>query len=392
MSDGSIVLMGGSGDAGNTNDTWRSTDNGATWTEMNPSSGWSERFSHTSVVNSGNTIFLMGGAETTHLLNDTWRSSNYGASWTLVNASSGWPTRFMHSSVVLGNNNIILMGGVATGGGYLNDTWKSTDNGATWIEMNASSGWSARENPVCVSMSDGSIVLMGGSGDSGRLNDVWRSTDEGATWTRVNPNSDWSAREMHSGGVMPEGSIVVMGGNDGGLKNDTWILALAGSSAQNPVHIFTSMGSYNVALTARDASGYNTLLMKKYIAASDLQAAFTWACNATVPYQVDFHDTSTTSFPPIESLWWNFGDGSGMNYDESAPMHTYSGIATFTVNLTSWDSLGAHKSALVAVTPCTASNVIRPGGTVFIGESGLDITAAVPAGDYHRLVARGPQI
>ena len=45
-----------------------------------------------------------------------------------------------------------------------------------------------------VVMPDGSIVLMGGN-DYGLKNDVWRSTDNGATWTEVNASAGWSARD-----------------------------------------------------------------------------------------------------------------------------------------------------------------------------------------------------
>jgi len=33
-----------------------------------------------------------------------------------------------------------------------------------------------------VATSTGTLYMMGGKGASGNLNDVWKSTDEGATW------------------------------------------------------------------------------------------------------------------------------------------------------------------------------------------------------------------
>jgi hypothetical protein len=42
--------MGGYDGVGGKNDTWRSTNNGATWTLMNASSGWTVRWVHTSVI------------------------------------------------------------------------------------------------------------------------------------------------------------------------------------------------------------------------------------------------------------------------------------------------------------------------------------------------------
>jgi hypothetical protein len=86
-------------------------------------------------------------------------------------------------------------------------------------------------------MPDGSIVLMGGHGSGGWKNDVWRSTDNGATWTQL-PDAAWSARNAHSSVVTPDGSIVLMGGFAGysTYYNDVWLLNPAGSSEQNPSH------------------------------------------------------------------------------------------------------------------------------------------------------------
>ncbi len=115
----------------------------------------------------------------------------YDASWTLVNASPGWQARRYHSSVVMPDGSIILTGGntnLGTPAIYVNDVWRSTDNGATWTQMTAGAAWEARAGHTTVAMPDGSIILMGGGGidtygDPITLNDVWRSTDSGKTWT-----------------------------------------------------------------------------------------------------------------------------------------------------------------------------------------------------------------
>ncbi|MFA6363196.1 kelch repeat-containing protein [Methanoregula sp.] len=214
--DGSIVLTGGSNGA-LLRDTWRSTDKGATWALMNASSGWAARENHNSVVLPDDSIVLLGGwGSSKKHLNDTWRSTDKGATWALMNASSGWPARENHNSVVLSDGSIVLFGGW-NNVTDLNDTWRSTDKGATWTLMNASSGWAARESQASVVLSDDTIVLMGGwDGDNDR-NDTWQSTDKGATWTLVNPGSGWTARDGHSAVAMPDDSIILLGG-----WGDTW--------------------------------------------------------------------------------------------------------------------------------------------------------------------------
>ncbi|MCX6692528.1 MAG: hypothetical protein NTW33_10920, partial [Methanoregula sp.] len=72
--------------------------------------------------------------------------------------------------------------------------------------------WSTRVGHTSVVMPDGSIVFMGGYDGHSLKNDVWRSTDNGATWILVNASAGWSARWRHSSVVMPDGSIVLMGG------------------------------------------------------------------------------------------------------------------------------------------------------------------------------------
>ena len=95
---------------------------------------------------------------------------------------------------------------------------------------------------------------MGGQA-LGNVNDVWRSADNGATWTQVNASAGWTARWAHTSVAMPDGSIVLMGGSDGGYKHDVWRFRPAGSSAQNPSHTYTAAGIYQVALQAFSTPG-----------------------------------------------------------------------------------------------------------------------------------------
>ncbi len=128
------------------------------------------------------------------------------------------------SSVALPDGSIVVMGGTPNGGTYYNDTWLSTDNGATWTQQTASAEWTARHEFSSVALPDGSIVVMGGYDDTGNKNDVWRSTDKGATWTRQTAGAEWTARYSQSSVAMPDGSIVLIGGHDDvtGVTNDVW--------------------------------------------------------------------------------------------------------------------------------------------------------------------------
>jgi hypothetical protein len=227
ISDGSIVMMGGyMEEVTNYNDVWRSTNNGVTWTQQTASAGWTARLSHTSVAMTDGSIVLMGGKTSfppaaLAVVNDVWRSTDNGATWTQQTASAGWTARYGHTSVVLPDGSIVLMGGYSSTGGYKNDVWRSTDNGATWTQQTASAGWTARYRHTSVVLTDGSIVLMGG-GTPTLKNDVWRSTDKGATWTQLTGGAEWSVRDDAVGVVLSDGSIVLLGGFDGSSKDDVW--------------------------------------------------------------------------------------------------------------------------------------------------------------------------
>jgi hypothetical protein len=192
---------------------------GVAWVEQNASAGWTARNYFGSVVLADGSILVVGGQDGGGYKNDTWRSTDKGVTWVEQNASSGWSARRV-STVVTVDSSIILMGGYD--GDYNNDTWLSTDNGTTWSIVNASPGWSARAYGSSVGLSTGNIVLMGGEGGGGYLNDTWRSTDNGSTWTLQNTSSGWEARRHFSSGGLSDGSIVLVGGDGASYYNDTW--------------------------------------------------------------------------------------------------------------------------------------------------------------------------
>ena len=336
--------MGGNDGSTPLNDTWRSTDNGATWTQQTAHAGWSARYGHSSVALGDGSIVLMGGSNSiSSAKNDTWRSTDNGATWTRVNASSGWTARWGHSSVVMPDGSIVLMGG--WDGSPKNDTWRSTDKGATWTLVNASAGWSARTLHSSVVAPDGNIVLIGGSNSISSLkNDVWRSMDNGATWMLVNASAGWSARDAHTSVPTPEGILLIGGVDSGGDRNDIWRFNPAGSSVQNPSHTYTATGIYQVVLLAFNSAGNDRMPKTGYITVTTGTpapvAGFTAnITNSTVPFAVQFTDTSTGS----PTSWnWNFGDANSST--EQNPVHTFVDPKVFDVMLKATNPGGSSTS------------------------------------------------
>jgi len=367
LPDGSIVLMGGydgQGINGYYNDTWRSTDNGSTWKQMNASSGWSQRAQHSCVALPDGSIVLMGGSgpDGETYKNDTWRSTDNGSTWTQITSHAKWPARTLHRSVTMSDGSIVLMGGQIAGDTYVNDVWRSTDNGTTWIEMNISAGWTPRTRFSSVTMPDGSIVLMGGA--EGDLNDTWRLTNNGVTWTQLTEHADWSARYSHSSVAMPDGSIVLMGGRAAdGWKNDVWRFTPAGSSAQNPSHTYVVPGMYNVSLQIYNVAGYNSTRKAGYITVTVPVAPITIfsgiPASGTDPLFVTFNDTST-GFP---TSWnWSFrnitpGNNTQIWFSTSPnPTHTF-GVGNYSIVLNASNSIGYNLSAQVTFINVTSTPV-----------------------------------
>ena len=177
------------------------------WVLQNTSSGWQPRYYHSTVAQADGSIILTGGVGTSSY-NDTWRSTDNGATWTLMSASSSWQPRYGHSVAVDIGDYMVLTGGLS-GTVYKNDTWFSNSDGAGWT-MWVTGGWQPRLGHSTVAMPDDSIILTGGTygGSGNRYNDTWRGTLHGSTWTLMNASSGWSAREFHSTALMSDGSII----------------------------------------------------------------------------------------------------------------------------------------------------------------------------------------
>ena len=269
LPDGSIVLIGGQDiDNNGLNDVWRSTDQGATWTQMTAAAEWTPRYGHTSVALPDGSIVLMGGGSS----HSVWRSTDQGATWTQMTAAAEWSGRMGHTSVALPDGSIVLMGGYDGSITRRNDVWRSTDQGATWTQLTAAAPWVGRMDHTSEALPDSSIVLIGGTYYDGGfiyLNDVWRSMDQGASWKQTTAAAEWTPRYDHASVTLPDSSIVLMGGMDRGggedWNNGVFRLETADSTEQHPAYTYNNPGIYSVALQVYNASGYSNLRKEAYI-------------------------------------------------------------------------------------------------------------------------------
>lgn len=197
-----------------------STD-GTNWIFATVNAAFPSRENHTSLV-FNDKIWVIGGYNGGYL-NDTWYSTD-GATWfqAAPNAApSSFPSRSGHTSVVF-NSAMWVIGGV--NGSAQNDTWSSLD-GLHWNQgtNGASNSFTARYNHASLLFSN-KLWVFGGHGGSGAVNDTWSSSD-GVTWAQVNNgfSNSFTNRYFHTA-LSFNGRMWVLGGDDGSGNqlNDVW--------------------------------------------------------------------------------------------------------------------------------------------------------------------------
>jgi PKD repeat protein len=126
------------------------------------------------------------------------------------------------------------------------------------------------------------------------------------------------------------------------------------STAQNPSHTYTSVGTYDVSQLVVGASGSNALTVQHYIrTVAPVIANFVGSpTNVRTNTPVQFSDQSTGT--PTSWLW-NFGDG--VTVTQQNPAHTYTVHGIYTVSLTV--SNGLSVSNLVRTNYIVASKPQR---------------------------------
>jgi PKD repeat protein len=120
--------------------------------------------------------------------------------------------------------------------------------------------------------------------------------------------------------------------------------ATAGSASQNPLHVFTSLGTYDVTLTVKDKSSGQHACATRIIVTDLVCSAAADANGGNFPLDVTF-TASATGGDPNYDFMWDFGDGTPHGSGEMA-MHTYDAAGIVHVALMGEDAL---------MVPCSAS-------------------------------------
>jgi chitinase len=133
----------------------------------------------------------------------------------------------------------------------------------------------------------------------------------------------------------------------------------AAATGVSAIHTFDLPGTYNVVLTVTDDRGLATASAPKPVLVSQATAPMaSFTASPTDPVAgvtvVQFNGSASIPSPGhhIESLEWDFGDGSPHVFGETAS-HTYTTPGTYTVVLVVTDSTGQRSVASKTVTVAT---------------------------------------
>ena len=168
-----------------------------------------------------------------------------------------------------------------------------------------------------------------------------------------------------------EGESIAFAGNSTGYDQPLVYFWLFGdgsnSTQQNPVHQYNSNGTYTVTLTVTDADGsYDSSNMTITVDDATPSADFNYIPSSpTEGEQVNFTDASS-SYDPIASWSWTFGDGNISTVQNSTNIYIQNG--TYVINLTVTDSDGSVSSVTQTITVLDTEPIASLSGDASLNE------------------------
>jgi parallel beta-helix repeat protein len=231
---------------------------------------------------------------------------------------------------------------------------------------------STEQNPLHVYTSTGTykvtLTISGGDGSDTATGTVF------VTGGSIGPVSQTSARFTASPTAGRAPLEVQFTDRSSGAEEWTWDFGDGSTSAeQNPVHVYTSTGTYKVTLTISGEDGSATTtgtvmaIGGSIGPGSKVSARFTAGPIAgRAPLEVQFTDRSSGA----EEWTWDFGDGT--KSAEQNPVHVYTSSGTYTVTLSVSGADGSDSA--------TGSVIVIGGSTIPGGNAKAQFTASPIAG------------
>ncbi|TVR81371.1 MAG: PKD domain-containing protein [Chitinophagaceae bacterium] len=129
------------------------------------------------------------------------------------------------------------------------------------------------------------------------------------------------------------------------------------STSENPVHIYTVPGIYNITLTVESLDGCVDSIVKNIEIYPQPNASFTISSDICEGEQIQFNNTSSISIGVLNYMW-DLGDGNVSI--SSNPIHSYDTAGVYEVTLIAYSNFGCvdtvQQSVIVYPTPTANFN------------------------------------
>ena len=226
----SILLFGGEGVFGDTNQLILLNLSHLEWESLSPFASPKERRGHQMVYNSQDQIaFLFGGFSDFPSLDITRLYSLVNNTW-WHSSGLGPDRRFDHSMTYDSINNRVVLFGGSNESQLFSDTWIFNFQNYSWNQIITNPTPSARKNhSMAFDPSSGSVLLFGGEGDTDRFDDTWVFDVSTQVWQKMSPSMSPSARFGHSITVDGSKGKAVLYGGDDGIPGEIWKRKLGNS-------------------------------------------------------------------------------------------------------------------------------------------------------------------
>ena len=126
----------------------------------------------------------------------------------------------------------------------------------------------------------------------------------------------------------------------------TWSFPTSSLLVYNPKHFFSTTGNHQVSVIVSNQYGCQNSLTKTVPIYSPYASFNTTPLSGCAPHSITITNTST-SFAPIASYFWSFGDGTFSNL--ASPTHNYPATGTYPVTFTVTDNKGCTDQVNTAV-------------------------------------------
>jgi len=383
-------------------DVWKSTNQGANWTQI---SSWGGNTLQSLAVAPSNSNYIYAAT-----YNTIYGTSNAGGSWSDITGSLPVGTASITYIWVKNDDPSTLW--VTMSGFNALGVFQSTDGGSTWSDISTglpeipiNSIIQNKQNTVELELyagTDVGVYLKLGSANwvpffDGLPNVVVNELD--IFYDDSNPQNSllragtfgrglWES-DLYSGS--PAGPVADFEGSpltgteplevtftDLSVGTiDTWDWDFGDgeqSSDQNPLHTYTSYGVYTVSLTVSGSNGNDTETKTDYIEVTALPPVADFEANpitGNAPLLVSFTSLSTGI---IDSWVWDLGNGSGASGENIA--YTYEAPGYYTITLTVTGPGGSDmmtKTDYIEVFPVSPP-VVDFSATPTFGEAPLQVT------------------